>query len=185
MERSHAIGSLVVVWLLLLASGASQAGPSALDVLDARTPAQMLDLANQALGSKHLSARDRARVLVCRGLAREMLGQQNDALVDFNDAIASRTLPVQEQAGALYDRGVTLDELNRTDDAIADYTNALRLRPKLAPALNNRANAYRRLGRLAEARSDYAASIAAGNSNPEYPDYGLGQIAETSGEPDA
>jgi tetratricopeptide (TPR) repeat protein len=51
--------------------------------------------------------------------------------------------------------------------------------------LNNRGNAYRRLNRLDEARQDYAASLAAGNVTPEYPDYGLGQIAEAKGDLEA
>src|SRR6185295_7901295 len=71
------------------------------------------------------------------------------------------------------------------EDAIADYTAALQLQPKFAAALNNRANIYRRLGRLAEARQDYEDSVAAGNSNLEYPEYGMGMIAEALGQPSA
>ena len=151
----------------------------------ANTPAQMLDLANQALASGQLSAQDRARILVRRGLAREMLGQRDLALQDFSEAISSRSLLGQEQSAAFYDRGVTFDELQRPNEAIDDYTSALRLEPRLAAALNNRANALRGLGRLAEARRDYETSIAAGNPNPEYPDYGMGQIAEALGQPTA
>src|SRR4029077_8976912 len=50
---------------------------------------------------------------------------------------------------------------------------------------NNRANALRRLGRLSAARSDYEASMRIGNPHPEYPDYGMGQIAEALGQPAA
>ncbi len=114
-----------------------------------------------------------------------MLGQHDAALVDFTEAIDGRALVAAEQARALYDRGVALDELGRTEDAAGDYTAALRLAPGFAAAFNNRGNAYRRLGRLAEARADYRASIAAKNPHPEYPDYGLGQVAEAQGQLDA
>jgi tetratricopeptide (TPR) repeat protein len=147
--------------------------------------AQMLALANQALSAGPLSEPDRARNLVSRGLAHEILGERSDALTDFDKAISARALNASEQAAALYDRGVTLDELGRTDDAVADYTAALQLQPNFAAALNNRGNAYRRLGRLSEARADYEASMRFGNPHPEYPDYGMGQIAEALGQPSA
>src|SRR4029077_14189743 len=115
----------------------------------------------------------------------ETLGERADAVSDFTDAITARALGAEEQATAFYDRGVTLDELGRIDDAIADYTSAIELQPTLAAAFNNRGNALRRLGRLAEARRDYEASMSAGNPNPEYPEYGLGQIAESLDQPNA
>ena len=140
-------------------------------------------LATQALADPSLTPRDRARVLVERGLAHEMLGEHDAAMVDLTEAINARALPGPEQARAFYDRGVTLDELTRrTDDAAGDYSAAIGLEPKFAAALNNRGNAYRRLNRLAEARADYQASIAAGNAHKEYPDFGLGQVAEAAGQ---
>jgi tetratricopeptide (TPR) repeat protein len=158
---------------------------AATDGVQAATPAQTIELADKALAAGQLSAEDRARMHLRRGFACELLGRRVDALADFNEAIASWALGTEEQAGALYDRGVTLDELNRTEDAIADYTAAIRLAPKLAAAYNNRGNALRRLGRLAEAEHDYEASMDAGNPNPEYPEYGMGQIAEELGQPSA
>lgn len=171
--------------LLAVLTGFGRMADAAPDALQAATPAEMLELANKALAAGQLSPQDRARILIRRGLAREMLGERADALVDFNDAISASALGAEEQASALYDRGVTLDELNRTDDAIADYTAALKLAPKLAAAFNNRGNALRRLGRLAEAERDYEASMDAGNAHPEYPEYGMGQIAEALGQPSA
>ncbi|MEI9997276.1 MAG: tetratricopeptide repeat protein [Rhizomicrobium sp.] len=138
--------------------------------------------ATQALEDPALTATDRARVLMDRGLAHEMLGEHDAALVDFTVAINGHDLPHPEQARALYNRGVALDELGRTEDAAGDYTAAIGLDPHFAAALNNRGNAWRRLGKLAEARADYQASIAAGNPHPEYPDYGLGQMAEAAGD---
>ena len=180
-KTSRMVGCLLIATLM----AGAQTANAASDALPATPPSQMLDLANKALAAGQLSAQDHARILVRRGLAREMLGQRSEALDDFSAAIASSALGADEQATALYDRGVTLDELNRTDDAIADYSAALELAPMLAAALNNRGNALRRLGRLAEAERDYEASMAAGNLHPEYPEYGMGQIAETLGQPSA
>lgn len=125
---------------------------------------------------------DRAHTLLNRGLAREAQGKQQDALSDFNNAIWLNILMPEEKARALFDRGVTLDELDRTADAIADYTAALAIRPDYAAALNDRANAERRLGKLPEAKADYEASLAAGNTEKKYPYFGLGEIAVMEGD---
>ena len=77
-----------------------------------------------------------------------------------------------------------LDGMNRLNDAIGDYGAVLRLIPNSSTALNNRANAFRRQNRFEEARRDYLASLAADNPAPEYPYFGLGQIAESQGKPD-
>jgi len=124
-----------------------------------------------------------AYLLLDRGLAREQIGKRAEAVKDFTVAIDSQMLPRGDLARAYFDRGVTLDELSRTNDAIADYSRAIEQVPRYATALNNRANAYRRTGRYAEARADYQASLAAGNDQPEYPFYGLGRIAEAQGDP--
>jgi tetratricopeptide (TPR) repeat protein len=113
-----------------------------------------------------------------------MLGEHDGALIDFTEAINVHALPNADQARAYYDRGVTLDEMNRTNEALSDYSAALNLDPAYAAALNNRGNAYRRLGKLDKAKADYQASLAAGNPHAEYPDFGLGQIAEAQGQLD-
>ncbi|HTQ14291.1 MAG TPA: tetratricopeptide repeat protein [Rhizomicrobium sp.] len=144
--------------------------------------AEAEDFATRALQQKGLDGLLHAHLLLNRALAREQLGRRRDALSDFNDAIALGALPPDELARACFDRGVTLDELGRTDEAVAEYSAALKIVPGFAPALNNRANAERRLGRLPEAKSDYEAALAAGDREKEYPYYGLGQIAEIEGD---
>jgi Flp pilus assembly protein TadD len=124
----------------------------------------------------------KARLLMNSGIAHERLGQPADALADFTQALASKALSPPDRVRAIFDRGVALDALGRTKNAIRDYSDAIRLDPRFAPALSNRANAYRRLGRLAEAKRDYLAALAAGNTAREYPYYGLGQIAEKLGD---
>jgi tetratricopeptide (TPR) repeat protein len=124
-------------------------------------------------------------MLLNRGLAREKSDRGAEALADFTAALALDALQTADKARALFDRGVAYDGLGRTDEAIADYSAALALAPDFAIALNNRANAYRRTGRLEDAKRDYRASLAAKNPEPEYPRYGLGQIAEVQGDPAA
>ena len=124
----------------------------------------------------------KARLLMNSGVAHEQLSQYDDARADFTAALKSKALSLPDRVRAVFDRGVALDVLGRTKDAVRDYSEAVRLDSRFAPALNNRANACRRLGRLAEAKRDYLAALAAGNSAREYPYYGLGQIAEKLGD---
>jgi len=176
---------VLLAWLFFLAPANSTppTADAASVALHAGNASNAVALATQALADPALMPRDRARVLVDRGLAHGMLGEHDAALLDFTDAINGHVLTSPDQARALYDRGVTLDALGQTEDAIGDYSAAIHLDPRYAAALNNRGNAYRRLGRLAEAAADYKASLAAGNAHVEYPNYGLGLIAEAQGDP--
>ncbi len=137
-----------------------------------------------ARGEPGATAAARARLLMNSGIAHERLGQHADASADFTGALASKALSKADRVRAIFDRGVALDALGQTKNAVRDYTEAVRLDPRFAPALNNRANAYRRLGRLNEAKRDYLAALAAGNTAREYPYFGLGQIAEKLGDID-
>jgi len=154
-------------------------------VLADEDPAHVEVTTTRVLQSDTLSPLDRAQTLVTRGLAREKLRRPKDAYDDFTYALSLHALPAGEIARARFDRGVVLEEMNRLDDAIADYTMAINLEPRFAAAYNNRANVYRRLGRLDDATRDYNASLNFGNSQPEYPLYGLGQISEALGRMDA
>jgi Tfp pilus assembly protein PilF len=184
LEHSAAAAVLAAALLLAAPAGASAPAVDAATVaLHAGNASNAVALATQALADPSLTPRDRARVLLDRGLAHEMLGEHDAALLDFTEAINARALAGADLVRAFYDRGVALDELGQTEDAIGDYSAAIRLEPRHAAALNNRANAYRRIGRLAEAGADYKASLAAGNPHPEYPNYGLGQIAEAQSQP--
>jgi tetratricopeptide (TPR) repeat protein len=148
-------------------------------------PAHVEVTTTRVLQSDTLSALDRAQTLVTRGLAREKLSRPKDAYDDFTYALNLHALPAGEIARARFDRGVVLEEMNRPDDAIADYTMAINLEQRFAAAYNNRANVYRRLGRLEDATRDYNASLNFGNPQPEFPLYGLGQISEALGRMDA
>ena len=169
--------------LIRPAAGPAEAVDAVAEALKAGDPARAARLASLALDRHDLEPRERAQVLLNRGLAQQQQGGREEALADFATALAIKSLLPDERARVLFDRGVVLDELGRSDQAIADYTAALKLVPAMPAALNNRANAYRRLGRFAEARRDYEASLTAGNQAPQFSDYGLGQIAEAQGNP--
>jgi len=139
------------------------------------------DLATAALANQNLSAMDRAYLFLNQGLAREQMNAHESANADFSSAISLQILRPDQLARALFDRGVTFDEMNQTAEAIADYSAALGLSPKFAAALNNRGNVFRRIGKLSDAGADYEEALAAGDGEPEYPLYGLGQIAEAQG----
>jgi len=127
----------------------------------------------------------RARLLMNSGIAHSRLGQQEEALADYTAALKLNALSLPDRVRATFDCGVALDALGRTTQAIANYSEAIGLDPHFAPALSNRANAYRRLGQMREAKRDYLAALAAGNAAREYPYYGLAQIAEKQGDIEA
>ena len=135
-----------------------------------------------ARGETGTEAAARARILMNSGIAHEHLGQHLDALADFTQALASKGLSQADRVRAIFDRGVALDALGRTSGAIRDYSEAIRLDPHFAPALNNRANAYRRLGKLTDAKHDYLAALACKDVAREYPYFGLAQIAQAMGD---
>ena len=186
--RTSRVSGAVLSALFVALSVCANAEPPFVDAaavaLHGGNASNAVVLATQALADPTLSPQDRARVLVDRGLAHEVLGERDAALLDLTQAINGRVLPKPELARAFYDRGVTLDELGRTEDAAGDYSAAIRLEAKFSAAFNNRGNAWRRLGKLDAARSDYLASIATGNPRLEYPNFGLGQIAEAAGQPE-
>ncbi len=188
MMSSMSIGrairaTFVVAALLTVRAAAATPVEAANAALQTGNASNAVALLTQALADPSLSAHDRARIQISRGLAYESLGERDAALVDLTEAINAHELQPPELARAFYNRGVTLDELGRAEDAVGDYSSAIRIEPGFAAALNNRGNAYRRLNKMAEARADYLASLAAGNPHPEYPNFGLGQIAEASGQP--
>ena len=179
MSLLLALANLVPIGSTL---GAEMPSDAASTARRAGDPTNAAALATQSLRDTSLAAIDRARLLVPRGLAREAMGERDGALIDFTDAIGLHALPIVELSQAFFARGVTLDKIDRTADAVGDYSAAIRLDPVFAAALNNRANAYRRTGQLAQARADYEASIAAGNPRLEFSEFGLGEIAEAMGQ---
>jgi tetratricopeptide (TPR) repeat protein len=173
--------------MLILAAlgGAAQAEP-VFDKLSAALAAgdgaTALALADAGLREQDLGNADRARLLMDRGFADQLLAQADTALIDLTQAIEIHGMTDLEQSRAYMERGIVLDGMGRIDDAIGDYSAVLRLNPGFLAALNNRANAYWREKRFAEARQDFLVSLAADNPAPESSYYGLGQVAESEGK---
>ena len=178
---TFAFANALALGLAAAASPQEQALAGA-DALRAGDPGHAVMLLEDALTSPDLAQIDRARALMARGLAYQQLGRRDAAVADYGNAIWLKVLPPEDLARTLFNRGVALDEMGRTDSAINDYSAALDMVPRFSAALNNRANAYRRAERFAEAKRDYQASLDAGNPEREYPCYGLGQIAEAEGD---
>jgi tetratricopeptide (TPR) repeat protein len=149
---------------------------AALDKGDAQNAAR---LADAALGEEGVSRGQQASLLLYRGLARELLGESDSALGDFTQALDRNALSVDEREQALLQRGFLRDALEKWNEAAGDYSAVIALKgAKAATALNNRANIYRRQGKLGPARRDYLAALTAGGGRGQYSYFGLGQIAE-------
>lgn len=133
----------------------------------------------------NLPSPDWNRSLMVRGHASERMGLKDDALADYSLAIESRTLTGGEQAQALFDRANLFEAMGQTRDALDDYDAALSLYPNFVAALNRRGAIQKDMGRIAEARRDYAAAAAAGGPFSAEGYYGLGQIAEAEGDREA
>ena len=116
------------------------------------------------------------------GIMHERLGMNREAVIDFTHALAAKGLSRSDRVRAIFDRGVAYDALGNTKSALKDYSEAIHLDPSFAPAHNNRANVYRRIGLFREAKRDYLAALSCRDVSPEYPYYGLGQIAEKEGK---
>ena len=154
---------------------------AALDKGDAQHAA---NLADAGLNGEAVSAGQRGRLLLYRGLAEELMGFHDPAMRDFTAALDTGALPAAEQAQALLQRGFLRDGLGRLDEAARDYTAVIALKgDSLATAFNNRANIFRRQKRFSDAKRDYRAALSAAGGKPQYSWYGLGQIAEAEADP--
>jgi tetratricopeptide (TPR) repeat protein len=186
MGKAGAVICMMVFGALL---GESRAAPATFAViaeiqaaLDKGDAQHAANLADGALGDE-VSAPERGRLLLYRGLAQELLGKPDEAMGDFTRALGTRALLPADRAQALLQRGFLHDGREQLGEAAADYTAVIMLNADgVATALNNRANIYRRQNRLGEARRDYQAALAAGGGKPQYAWYGLGQIAETQND---
>jgi tetratricopeptide (TPR) repeat protein len=179
------------IFATLMMAGAAKSAPAtdafiaqAQAALDAGDALQAANLADAGLNDGTLSAGQRARLFLYRGLAEELLGFRDPAKRDLTAALDSGALVASERAQALLQRGYLCDGQGRLDEAARDYTAVIALKgDSIATALNNRANIYRRQNRIADARRDYQAALSAGGGKPQYSWYGLGQIAEAQSNP--
>jgi tetratricopeptide (TPR) repeat protein len=97
------------------------------------------------------------------------------ALIDAPD-----TTP-DVRAKAFFLRALSYWHLSQRERAIRDYDEAIRIDPKFAAALNNRADAWLRLGDPKQGVADIERALEIA---PEYPIYNItrGQISQTLGD---
>lgn len=149
---------------------------AALDKGDAPNAARLADV---ALHEDAVGKSQQASLLLYRGLARVLLGENISAREDFTHALDTNALPADERELALLQRALLHDAAGKLNQAVSDYSAAIELRGvKAATALNNRANIYRRQNELEKARRDYLAALSAGGGRAQFSYYGLGRIAE-------
>ena len=160
-----------------------------------------IQTAEQALGIEGLKPDQKSRLLYQRGLAKNALGQPDEAVKDFEAAIeldpkllaaytaAASTLALSDkapQAKAMYGRAVKnfpenplvynnrgdfLRQTNEVEAAIADYTRALELDPNYFYAATNRGFALLQQGDAGAAETDFTASLKINPNQPMV--YGL------------
>ena len=90
-----------------------------------------------------------------RGLAKLQLGQNNDALADYNAGIERDN----KQIYCHFNRGNLYLAVGQHQKAISDFTAALSGRPADAMTLSGRAQAYEGLGQHDQALADYRAAL--------------------------
>ena len=113
-----------------------------------------------------------SNVLADRGLAKEMLGMYNDAIIDFTDAIAyaftqDSTIP-QGQEKYYYHRARTKFKLSDTLNAIRDLDSALVWWTQFYHARKLRAMLLASTGQYGKAMDDYNFLLYKWNGNGEF-----------------
>jgi tetratricopeptide (TPR) repeat protein len=113
----------------------------------------------------------------CEGQDLERRIVPCSALIDAPD-----TAP-DVRARAFFLRALSYWHLSQRERAIRDYDEAIRIDPKFAAALNNRADGYLKLGKPKQGVADIDRALAL---EPEYPIYNItrGQIGQTLGDRD-
>lgn len=106
----------------------------------------------RAIESGGLSGEALALAYHHRGIARQKLGFDGMAVLDYTLAMERNALPTEVLARAYYNRGLAFSDGGDKVGAERDYTRAIELAPRYAAAYHNRAN-------LERARADYPTAI--------------------------
>jgi tetratricopeptide (TPR) repeat protein len=85
------------------------------------------------------------------------------------------------RARAYFMRGLAYWQLNQRERAVGDYDKAIQMAPRFAGALNNRADAYLRLGMPSEGMPDIDLALEIEPQNPIY-NATRGQIGQSVGD---
>ena len=111
----------------------------------------------------------------CNGPAPEQRIAPCSALIDAPD-----TAPAV-RAKAFFMRALSYWQLNQRERAVRDYDEAIRLSPEFAAALNNRADAWLRLGKPSRGVPDIEQALKIAPLDPIY-HITHGQIGQTLGD---
>ena len=134
-------------------------GPERMCYLSAKTGIDSqsgLDHCNVALETSALIIHDRAATLVNRGVIEHRIGRISAAMTDFDDCL--RLIP--DQPDAFINRGVAKITQGHFSEALTDIQKGISLGPaEPALAYFDRAIAYEKLGRIADAYYDYQRAL--------------------------
>lgn len=103
--------------------------------------------------------REKARLIVARGIARSAAGDIDGALADYARAIELRP----ELPQAYLNRAILHAQRGLNEPAIADFTRCIEASPDFAPAYFHRGNLHIPRGDYAEAIADLTRSIELGH----------------------
>lgn len=104
-----------------------------------------------------------SRAYLCRGLARQGLGDPGGALADFN-----RALELDPQMSKAYlNRGIAHLDLGNIEAALSDLNQAIALDPQDASAYSSRGRIHWLLGDPLAALRDYTAALERDPQNPQ------------------
>lgn len=104
-----------------------------------------------------------SRAYLCRGLARQGLGDPGGALADFN-----RALELDPQMAKAYlNRGIAHLDLGNIEAALSDLSQAIALDPQDASAYSSRGRIHWLLGDPLAALRDYTAALERDPQNPQ------------------
>jgi tetratricopeptide (TPR) repeat protein len=104
-----------------------------------------------------------AQLVFQRGLIYHVMGDSDQAIVDYSDAI--RIAP--NETFAYVNRGIVLyTKKDNNEGAIADFNSALKLNKCEVNALINRGLVYKRKGDLNQSIADFTSAIACLPGNP-------------------
>jgi tetratricopeptide (TPR) repeat protein len=113
----------------------------------------------------------------CRNAAPELRIAPCSAVIDSPAASPA------ERADAFFLRGLAYWQSGQREHAVRDYGEAIRISPQFAPALNNRADAYLKLGKASQGVPDIERALQIAPQDPIY-NVTHGQIGQTLGDRD-
>lgn len=126
-------------------------------------------------------------IIAAAGSARaqeeDACGSQDAAsrIAPCTAVIEAPDAPPLRRAEAYFRRGLAYSQLGQYERSIPDYDGAIRIEPWFGPALNNRANAYLKLGRPSEGVADIEQALGLAPNDPVF-NATRGEIAQALGD---